>query len=68
MKRKSTKKEIEENKFILEPVTTVDGKITKKRYEKIKEVGSGSYSRCYLVRNFNSDSIYVVKIIPKRKL
>lgn len=39
-----------------------------KRYKKIKIVGEGSYSKCWLVRTVNSDSEYVAKIIPKSKL
>jgi hypothetical protein len=39
-----------------------------KRYKKIKVVGEGSYSKCWLVKTENSESTYVVKIIPKKKL
>jgi serine/threonine protein kinase len=46
----------------------VDGELHIKKYQKIKLVGEGSYSKCYLVKTLNSDSIYVIKIIPKKKL
>lgn len=46
----------------------MDGEIRIKKYAKIKIVGSGSYSKCYLVKNTDSDSTYVAKIIPKKKL
>jgi serine/threonine protein kinase len=46
----------------------VDGQIRIKKYIIIQPVGSGSYSKCYLVKNTDSDSTYVAKVIPKRKL
>jgi len=46
----------------------VNGKKMMKLYRKIKIVGEGSYSKCWLVKTDNSDSTYVVKIIPKKKL
>jgi serine/threonine protein kinase len=39
-----------------------------KRYRKLKIVGEGSYSKCWLAQTEGSDSIYVVKVIPKKKL
>ena len=46
----------------------MDGEVRIKRYVLIQTVGSGSYSKCYLVKNVDSDSTYVAKIIPKKKL
>lgn len=46
----------------------MDGETRIKRYIKLKLVGSGSYSKCYLVKNMDSDSTYVAKIIPDKKL
>ena len=43
-----------ESKFINEPVQTVNGEILVKKYLRVKEVGRGAYSRCYLVRNVDS--------------
>ena len=39
-----------------------------KKYIKMSVVGQGSYSKCFLVKNTESESTYVVKIIPKHKL
>lgn len=64
----SEKKKDNLPKYIDEPIKTVDGEIALKRYLIVKQVGSGSYSKCYLVQNQNSDSFYVVKVIPKNKL
>ena len=46
----------------------MNGETHLKRYKKIKKVGEGSYSKCYLVQTVGSDSFYVVKVIPKTKL
>jgi serine/threonine protein kinase len=46
----------------------VDGELHMKKYQKLRLVGEGSYSKCYLVKTSNSDSTYVIKIIPKKKL
>ena len=51
---KSQKRQEEDSKYIREPIKTVNGQVKIKKYLKIKEVGSGSYSNCYLVRNIDS--------------
>lgn len=68
-KLKTSKKgEEKQPKFIEESIQTVDGAVRIKKYAKLKVVGSGSYSKCYLVKNTDSDSTYVAKVIPKKKL
>lgn len=44
----------EADNYIVEPIETVDGEIRLKKYIKLKMVGSGSYSKCYLVQNTDS--------------
>lgn len=66
--RKNSKAEEKEERFIEEPIRTVDGEVRIKKYLQVKLVGSGSYSKCYLVKNTDSESTYVAKIIPKKKL
>lgn len=44
------------------------GETREKKYIKIKPIGHGSYSKCFLVQNSTSDSTYALKIIPKNKL
>lgn len=62
------KQEDKDIKVIEEPIETVDGVARIKRYVQLRVVGSGSYSKCYLVKNMDSDSTYVAKVIPKKKL
>lgn len=40
-----------DNRYILEPIQTVEGEQRIKKYAKIKVVGQGSYSKCFLVKN-----------------
>ena len=58
----------EESEWIEEAICAVNGQRMLKRYRKLKVVGEGSYSKCWLVQTDNSDSTYVAKIIPKKKL
>ena len=67
-KTKPEANDVNKIKYIHEPIKMVDGKVKIKKYIKIKEVGAGSYSKCFLVRNTDSDSTYVAKIVPKTKL
>lgn len=66
--RNQSAQEEQAYEYIEEPVRTVVGEVFMKRYLKLKVVGSGSYSKCYLVKNADSESTYVVKVIPKKKL
>ena len=43
-----------DNRYILEPIKTVEGEIRMKKYAKLKVVGQGSYSKCFLVKNTES--------------
>jgi len=58
---------VEKEEMIEEPICTVNGETIIKKYRKIKKVGEGSYSQCFLVQTNNSFSTYVAKIIPKKK-
>ena len=66
--RNQSAQEEQAYEYIEEPVRTVVGEVSMKRYLKLKLVGSGTYSKCYLVKNAHSESTYVVKVIPKKKL
>ena len=48
-------------------VGKVDGKLEDK-YEIIKEIGSGGFSRCLQVKNKNTGLLYACKELPKKKL
>ena len=54
--------------FIEEPICTVNGQQLMKKYRKIKTVGEGSYSKCWLVKTEGSESVYVAKVMAKGKL
>lgn len=56
------------DEFIQEPICTVNGQQLMKRYRKVKSVGEGSYSKCWLVKTEGSDSVYVAKVMAKGKL
>lgn len=54
--------------YIEEQVLTVDGSATKKRYQLLAEIGSGSFSKCWKVRPVGTDKIFAMKMISKKSL
>ena len=48
-------------------VGKVEGKLEDK-YEIIKEIGSGGFSRCLLVKNKTTGLLFACKELPKKKL
>lgn len=39
-----------------------------KKYQKIREIGRGSFGQAILVKNIQNDTLYVMKIIPVQRL
>lgn len=46
----------------------VDGGVAHKTYKKIKDIGSGSFSKVWLVEAVGSNSLYALKIITKKQM
>lgn len=54
--------------FIEEPIQTVDGGTIIKRYKKLTQLGSGSFSSCWKVCPEGTDKLYAMKIISKKSM
>lgn len=59
---------IDEEDYICEPVSRVGGESFIKKYKKLKMIGSGTFSRCYLVQSVDSNSLYAAKVIDRGTL
>ena len=53
---------------VQEKIRMVDGGISYKTYTKIKGIGSGSFSKVWLVGVSGSDKTYALKIISKKQM
>ena len=53
---------------VQEKIHMVDGGVSYKTYTKIKDIGSGSFSKVWLVQASGSNNLYALKIITKKQL
>lgn len=53
---------------VQEKIQMVDGRVTYKTYTKIKDIGSGSFSKVWLVEASGSKKTYALKIITKKQM
>jgi serine/threonine protein kinase len=53
---------------VQEKVRMVDGGVTYKTYTKVKDIGSGSFSKVWLVEAVGSNKLFALKIITKKQL